>query len=154
VILIYNAPPLNISSGPHSYLGWIVLALVGFQIWGGILRGSKGGPTDKSLRGDHFDMSFKRLLFEVVHKLFGYGALVLSVAAILSGMWQANAPVWMWFVLPVWWSVLIVLFMACQRRGMAVDTYQAIWGPDPTFPGNVRKASRTGNRQSRHEAGE
>ena len=35
VILIYNAPPLNISSGPHSYLGWIVLALVGFQIWGG-----------------------------------------------------------------------------------------------------------------------
>ena len=154
VWLIYNAPPMAITSGPHAYLGWLILALVVVQVAGGVLRGSKGGPTEADLRGDHFDMSFKRLVFEVVHKGAGYAALILSVAAILSGMWQANAPVWMFIVLPIWWSVLIVLFVTCQRRGMAIDTYQAIWGPDPNLPGNQRKPIGVGVRQSRPEAGE
>ncbi|WP_420861589.1 cytochrome b561 domain-containing protein [Algirhabdus cladophorae] len=152
--LIRTAPPFTITAGPHVYFGWIILALTVVQVAGGILRGSKGGPTDLDLRGDHFDMTGRRVVFERVHKIAGYVALGLSAAAILSGMWQANAPIWMWIVLPLWWCVLGVCFAVLQRRGMAIDTYQAIWGPNPNLPGNQRKPIGFGVRQSRSEAGE
>jgi len=61
--------------------------------------------------------------------------------AVLAGLWQANAPMWMWLVLPVWWAVLATLFVLFQRRGMVIDTYVAIWGPDATHPGNARRRS-------------
>ncbi|WP_298913857.1 cytochrome b561 domain-containing protein [uncultured Roseobacter sp.] len=143
LILILIAPPFAALAGPHMWLGWTVLVLALVQILGGILRGTKGGPTepaaDGSLHGDHFDMTPRRLAFEYVHKLAGYTALILSVATILAGLRQANAPNWMWLCLSLWWLGLLVLSILFQRRGMAVDTYQAIWGPDPALPGNRRK---------------
>ncbi|MEL6479736.1 MAG: cytochrome B, partial [Pseudomonadota bacterium] len=72
-------------------------------------------------------------------KFAGYGLLALAIYGTLSGLWLANAPVWMWLSLAVWWSALIAAFVYLQRLGMAVDTYQAIWGPDPSLPGNQRK---------------
>jgi hypothetical protein len=42
-------------------------------------------------------------------------------------------------VLSLWWIALIGSGVALQRSGRCVDTYQAIWGPDPTLPGNRRK---------------
>ncbi|WP_299738928.1 cytochrome b561 domain-containing protein [uncultured Roseobacter sp.] len=141
--LILSAPPLTIKAGPHAFLGWAALALAVVQVCGGILRGTKGGPTapapDGSLHGDHYDMTPRRLAFEYVHKAAGYAALALSVAAVLTGLWQANAPNWMWLCLSIWWSGLLAASFILQNRGMAVDTYQAIWGPDPALPGNKRK---------------
>ncbi|PTX54937.1 hypothetical protein C8N43_3760 [Litoreibacter ponti] len=141
--LILTAPPLAAIPGPHWWLGWAVVILGIMQVVGGILRGTKGGPTepapDGSLNGDHFDMTPRRLMFEYVHKNLGYLAVILSAAAILSGLWQANGPNWMWLTLCIWWSGLIAAFVVLQRRGMAVDTYQAIWGPDPSLPGNRRR---------------
>jgi heme A synthase len=140
---ILNAPPLQASGGVHWYLGWATLALALVQITGGLLRGSKGGPTDLakdgSMRGDHFDMTKRRLVFEVVHKGAGYLALVMACLAISSGLWQANAPNWMAVVIALWWISLIVVSSLLQSRGLAFDTYQAIWGPDPDLPGNKRK---------------
>ncbi|MEM9582844.1 MAG: cytochrome b561 domain-containing protein [Pseudomonadota bacterium] len=140
---ILNAPTLTISAGPHWYLGWASLCIAAMQIIGGILRGSKGGPTDLdrdgTLRGDHFDMTPRRLAFEYAHKLGGYLALLFASCAILSGLWQANAPNWMWLAICLWWCLLIIAAVIFQRRGMAIDTYQAIWGPDPDLPGNKRK---------------
>ncbi|MGB3405902.1 MAG: cytochrome b561 domain-containing protein [Jannaschia sp.] len=124
----------------HRAFGWAVLWLGVMQAASGAFRGTKGGPTDKrNLRGDHYDMTPRRLAFEVLHKGSGYLALALSMAAVLSGMWQANAPIWMWIVLPVWWALMAVLFVLFQKRGMVVSTYEAIWGPDPTHPGNSRR---------------
>lgn len=124
----------------HSWLGWAVLSLLGMQVFSGILRGSKGGPTaladDGSWRGDHFDMTTRRVVFEVLHKTVGYGAILLSVLAIVSGLWLVNAPRWMWLSLAGWWCVLGWAFVALQSRGRCVDTYQAIWGADPNLPGN------------------
>lgn len=141
--LILNAGPITYRPGPHALLGWSALALALVQIMGGILRGTKGGPTDPApdgtLRGDHYDMTPRRLAFEYIHKSAGYLGLALAVAAILTGLWQANAPNWMWLVLVLWWLGLLVASVRLQRRGMAVDTYQAIWGPDPRLPGNQRK---------------
>lgn len=127
-------------TGLHAVLGWSVVALTLAQVLSGLLRGSKGGPTapgaDGSLYGDHYSMSRRRRAFEHFHKSVGYLALLLAVGAIVSGLWLANAPKWMWLVITTWWLSLLAIGAVLQRKGYAVDTYQAIWGPDPRHPGN------------------
>ncbi|MEM7445267.1 MAG: cytochrome b561 domain-containing protein [Pseudomonadota bacterium] len=123
----------------HAYVGWVIVGFAGLQFLAGWFRGTKGGPTEPDLRGDHFDMTPRRLVFEHFHKFAGYGLLALAAWGVVSGMWLANALVWMWLTLGAWWTVLVAAFIALQRRGKAVDTYQAIWGPDPGLPGNQRK---------------
>lgn len=124
----------------HRLLGYMVIALGLSQGLSGLLRGSKGGPTDPrpdgSWSGDHYDMSTHRLVFEKVHKSCGYLTLGLAVPAILTGLWAANAPNWMWVFLVGLWAGLLVAAAILQMSGRAVDTYQAIWGPDPVHPGN------------------
>lgn len=135
--LILTAPALTSSiGGPHRVLGWAIVALTAVQVLGGLLRGTKGGPTDTALRGDHYDMTPRRLMFETVHKTAGYLALIVAIAAILSGLWQSNAPLWMFVVLPVWWLVLAAVFWRLHKSDRWIDTYQAIWGPSPEHPGN------------------
>lgn len=127
----------------HSLLGYGVLLLMGIQVVFGILRGSKGGPTaparDGSLRGDHYDMTLWRVIFEWVHKVVGYVTLVLAAVVTSLGLWTANAPRWMWLAILFWYVAILLLAVILQRQGRAVDTYQAIWGPDPQHPGNQRK---------------
>lgn len=139
------------SSGYHALFGWAVVALACGQFLGGWFRGSKGGPTERhadgSLHGDHYDMTLRRLAFEYLHKIGGYLALALAAGAILSGMWRANAPLWMWLGLGFWWASLAVAFALLQRAGRAYDTYQAIWGPDPQHPGNARRPIGLGIRR-------
>lgn len=127
---------------PHRVLGWSLVALAVLQFTGAWLRGSKGGPAapapDGSIRGDHYDMTPRRLAFEYAHKFGGYIALGLACGAITTGLWQANAPRWMWLVIGGWWIACITLFFVLQRRGLAFDTYQAHWGTDAAHPGNRR----------------
>jgi uncharacterized membrane protein len=124
----------------HVLLGWAVVVLAGVQFTSALLRGSKGGPSEVAakgtLRGDHFDMTARRKIFEYVHKFGGVLAAILSVVTILTGLWQANAPHWMWLGILGWWGCLAVVVVYLERRMGAFDTYQAIWGPDPDLPGN------------------
>jgi len=124
----------------HNWMGYGVLAGLAAQVFLGLVRGSKGGPTaldaNGSPRGHHYDMTPWRRMFEALHKSIGYGLILLAAATILMGMWKANAPIWMWLALAIWWPMLVLVFGTLQRRGMAVDTYQAIWGDDPAHPGN------------------
>lgn len=126
----------------HPLLGWSVAALAAVQFGSAWARGSKGGPTspapDGSPRGDHYDMTARRVAFERIHKGVGYTAMLAATLAIPTGLWAANAPVWMWALLACWWALLAAAFAGLQRRGLALDTYQAIWGPDPRHPGNRR----------------
>ncbi|WP_299649323.1 cytochrome b561 domain-containing protein [uncultured Tateyamaria sp.] len=126
----------------HNWFGYGVLVLLTVQVLLGLFRGSKGGPTapapDGSLHGHHYDMTPWRLMFEALHKSIGYGLLLLGVITILLGLWKANGPNWMWLSLILWWAGLITAFVILQKRGMAIDTYQAIWGDDPAHPGNAR----------------
>ncbi len=132
--------PLQPGSPWHWFLGWLVVAACMLQFAGAWLRGSKGGPTDPrpdgSLAGDHYDMTPRRRLFERLHKSAGYLALGLSIVTTASGLWLVNAPRWMPVALGIWWLLLIALWSILQTRGKAIDTYQAIWGPDPRHPGN------------------
>lgn len=124
----------------HRVLGYWVVALVLTQVLLGYLRGSKGGPADPqpdgSLAGDHYHMTKRRRIFEALHKSLGYLTLLLAAITILLGLWYINSPRWMWLLIVSWWCVLLGLSVWLQRRGMALDTYQAIWGPDPVHPGN------------------
>lgn len=133
------------SGSLHGTLGYAILVLCLIQVSLGIFRGTKGGPTaparDGSFRGDHYDMTPWRRMFEAVHKSVGYMTLGLGIATVVLGLWLANGPRWMWLVLIVWWVGLAVVFVALQRRGWAADTYEAIWGTDPSHPGN-RMGSR------------
>ena len=147
LVLVWVAAPSPSATARawlHAALGWAVVGLGAAQMLSGLFRGSKGGPTDRRgrIRGDHYDMTRHRLIFERVHKTIGYGALLLSLAAVLSGLWQANAPKWFWLVLAFWWGGLLSLFVLLERRGMVVDTYVALWGPDPSHPGNRMRRPR------------
>jgi hypothetical protein len=123
----------------HVYLGWCVIVLGLMQVIGGLLRGSKGGPTDAQMRGDHYDMTPRRLKFEALHKTCGWTAVLAAIATVCLGLVAADAPRWMALVLSVWWLALAVFSIKMQRAGRCVDTYQAIWGPDPVHPGNQRQ---------------
>lgn len=141
IILIVRANP-TASTTPslwlHQLMGWTITGFGAAQITSGWLRGSKGGPTDPAgLRGDHYDMTRRRIIFERFHKIMGYSVLTVAALTILSGMWQANAPGWMWIVVLGWWAALITVACVLQKKGMAMGSYQAIWGPDQRHPGNL-----------------
>ena len=134
----------NRSHAVHRLVGWVVIGLASLQILGAHLRGSKGGPTaprlatDGSLidlHGDHFDMTPRRILFERLHKALGYLLLLLASTALLLGLNAADAPRWMVLGLAAWWVALVTVAYVLQVRWRCIDTYQAIWGPDPTLPG-------------------
>jgi hypothetical protein len=114
----------------HRWAGWATLALAVHQFLSGWLRGTKGGPTDPrgQMRGDHYDMTRRRVVFEALHKTSGYLAMCLAMVAIVSGLWQANAPRWMWIVVMGWWVLLVCVVWTCARR-RRIPTYEAIWGP-------------------------
>ncbi len=140
--LAFVLPIDTVDLSLHRILGYVVLIGLVIQTGLGLLRGSKGGPTalapDGSPRGHHYDMTPWRRRFEVLHKSLGYALLFTAIAAILAGLWDANGPRWMWITLTFWWTALTALFIIFQNRGMAVDTYQAIWGDDPRHPGNAQ----------------
>jgi hypothetical protein len=116
----------------HYIFGYALLILGILQIIGAQLRGTKGGPSDVakglSLRGDHFDMTRHRRIFEWLHKRMGYAALLLTLLTTAWGLALADAPRWMALVIGIWWLLLIGVFMRLQKQGRSIDTYTAIWG--------------------------
>lgn len=136
----------------HHWLGWAVVGAAVLQMLGGWVRGSKGGPTEPTLRGDHYDMTAHRRTFEHLHKAVGWLAIAVAVLTVVLGLVAADAPRWMAGVLTVWWLLLGVLAWRWQRQGRCIDTYQAIWGPDARHPGNQRAPSGWGARRPLNES--
>jgi hypothetical protein len=132
VLLVWPARGWNWNWGWHQALGYALLALGACQVLGAQLRGTKGGPSDVAkglpLRGDHFDMTRHRRIFEWWHKRMGYASLVLTVMATALGLVLADAPRWMALAIAMWWALLVFVFIWLQRQGRAIDTYTAIWG--------------------------
>lgn len=131
----------------HAWLGWSLCVIGWGQVLSGWLRGSKGGPTDKRLRGDHYDMTRRRVVFERLHKTLGWLAILLALIATALGLALVDAPRWMALVLGIWWAVLGIAFVDLHKRGRCLDTYQAIWGPGEQHPGNHRPLTGWGVRR-------
>ena len=78
----------------HGCCGLAVMTLGWLQVVSGLLRGTKGGPTDPEAdpldpatwRGDHYDMTRRRHAFEAWHKPVGWIAVFLAGATILLGL--------------------------------------------------------------------
>ena len=137
VVLIWNsAGGATLLARWHGYLGWVVTVLGALQAAAGFARGSKGGPLEPTIRGDHYDMTPYRSAFEKTHKSLGYAALLLALVTVFLGLVVADAPRWMLLAISLWWLLLTVFFVVLQRQGRSIDTYQAIWGPDAVHPGN------------------
>jgi hypothetical protein len=128
----------------HNYLGWSVISLGVLQVLGGWFRGSKGGPTEPQMRGDHYDMTQHRMWFEWIHKTAGWIAIGIAVLTVALGLWIADAPKWMLLVIAAWWTMLFAYGMRLERAGRCIDTYQAIWGADSNHPGNQQKSNGWG----------
>ena len=152
-LALANAGGTTPAASAHHWFGWIVAALGWAQIAAALARGVKGGPTYVTMRGDHYDMTPRRIAFEYVHKSLGWIALLLAIPATGLGLWIADAPRWMPLTLALWWALLIAGFVVLQRQGRCFDTYQAIWGPDPVHPGNRRKPIGSGVRRVEADRG-
>ena len=145
LVLVWSYPgQSSVAVWLHALLGWTVLVAGWLQMLGGIARGSKGGPTDAQMRGDHYDMTAWRRAFEHIHKRLGWAAIVVAAPTTVIGLAITDAPRWMLVVLVLWWLGLALLAFALQRRGLCIDTYQAIWGTDPSMPGLQQPATGWG----------
>jgi hypothetical protein len=136
-------------ASPHAFLGIMVLSLTVIQVVGAIMRGTHGGPIDPFTRrrkpesewpGDHFSMTRKRIVFEYTHKILGYLLIPLVILALFSGLYDADAPRWMWLTSAILILISVAAFVRLQLLGRCIDTYQAIWGTDPALPGNKRNS--------------
>ncbi|WP_198929052.1 MULTISPECIES: cytochrome b561 domain-containing protein [Rhizobium] len=123
----------------HHLCGWFVIVMGIIQLISGLLRGSKGGPTSANMRGDHYDMTPRRVLFEYVHKILGWIAMAVAAFVTGAGLVLVDAPRWMMIVIALWWIAYLLVFAWLQAKGRCLDTYQAIWGASLEHPGNQLK---------------
>ena len=136
----------------HVQAGLLVLSLAALQIASTWFRGDKGGPTGthadparpQTWRGDHYDMTLRRRVFEVWHKKAGWLSILLALPTVALGL-----RLYGWPLTLVWTAAGLALLQAglatwLLRTSRGINTYQSLWGPDPRHPGNRPHARRAG----------
>ena len=121
----------------HGWLGLAVLSLGWGQVLAGWLRGTKGGPTEDGAdpsdlatwRGDHYDMTRRRRMFEIWHKPAGWLTLAAAAVTILLGLDLVGAPSWLLVLVGGVQGVVVASLLDGAARGRWVDTHVALWGP-------------------------
>ncbi len=139
----------------HGRCGLAVMTIGWLQVASALLRGSKGGATDRradpsapaTWRGDHYDMSRRRLAFEIWHKNAGWIVIVLAGVTILLGIDLIGAPEWLLVLVAMFQAAVVMALVDGRLRSRWVDTYAALWGPDPIHPGNRRITARVSRRR-------
>ena len=148
VAAMWNNEELRRLNSVHSVCGWLLFALGWLQVISSRARGTHGGPVNPFTRkarppaewpGDHFSMTRRRIVFEHTHKALGWVLQFASLIAIITGLYKADAPRWMWISIVAWWVLVAIACGILQAQGRCIDTYQAIWGLDPALPGNRRR---------------
>ena len=81
LLALENASGAAGAAAIHRVCGWTAVSIGWIQVAVALLRGTKGGPTEPTLRGDHYDMTPRRIAFERVHKSLGWIAVPFAVAA-------------------------------------------------------------------------
>ncbi len=136
----------------HGRLGIAVMVVAWVQVISGFARGSRGGPpANGSLasnpaewRGDHYDMTRRRVLFEAWHKPAGWVVLIVAALVVLLGLDLIAAPDWLVATVGGVQAAALIAVIDGRLRKRWVSTYQALWGPDPIHPGNRRETDDEG----------
>lgn len=128
----------------HVRAGLAVLGLALLQVVSTWFRGSKGGPTGNGAdpatpgtwRGDHYDMTRRRRLFERWHKTAGWLSIGLAAVAVGLGLQLYGWPGRLCGIAAALLLLQVCGFALLARTSRRIGTYQAIWGPDSRHPGN------------------
>lgn len=84
----------------HTLTGLAAMAIGLLQVVSTWFRGIKGGPTQSGAnpmdpatwRGDHYDMTRRRRIFEAWHRMMGFVAIALAFTAAALGLHWLDAP--------------------------------------------------------------
>lgn len=113
----------------HAQLGLTLVGLGWLQAISSWVRGSKGGPTEELLRGDHYDMTLQRLVFEYWHKTMGWLCLLAALITMGTGLNLVGAQPLVYFGVPLAIGLIFaIVFISLTKQKRWVDTYTAIWG--------------------------
>ncbi len=130
----------------HAYFGIMTVLLGLGQIISSQMRGNRGGkyregadPHDPSTwRGDQYDRTPKRRLFEAYHKTTGYFTMLFALGAVGSGLMQ--------YPMPLLTGAVLILFLAglaawvvYEFKGRAYDGYRAAHGYGLEHPYNKER---------------
>jgi hypothetical protein len=133
---------LNTAQLLHLVIGWATLLLCCFIIFTAWFRGTKGGPGEKNIRGDHYDLTPRRLLFESIHKKSSYLFFLLCIFCIGGGLLLIGAKGWMLVVLAFLFLCSVLWIMRLELKGRRIPSYPATWGLRPEHPGNRRRYTK------------
>jgi hypothetical protein len=131
------------SGSLHAIFGITTVILGCLQIAGGWLRGTHGGrnyytadPNEPATwRGDHYDMTRRRRIFEAYHKTAGYFVYFFAAGAVATGLIQYPIPGLGEFII----AVVLAAFVASivlEYKGYRYDGYRAAHGYNPEHPFN------------------
>lgn len=120
----------------HAKLGLLLVVLAWAQAVSSWLRGTKGGPSDVNLKGDHFDMTLRRKVFEHWHKSLGWLCLLTSQWVLGLGLQLVGVAFWVCITVPTLnVAFFCLVFWRLSKQKRWITTYEAIWGvPAPHGP--------------------
>lgn len=131
------------SGSVHSMFGSMTVLMACLQVGSALLRGTHGGkyynnakPDDPSTwRGDHYDYTLRRRMFEAYHKSSGYFTSFFALGAVGSGLMQYPFPVLraFAFVVPI---LFLLAWIILEFMGRRHDGYRAVFGFGLEHPHN------------------
>lgn len=125
----------GVSGSVHSMFGIMTIVMGCLQVISALVRGTHGGkfyytadPDDPATwRGDHYNHTPRRRLFEAYHKTSGYFTSVFAMGAVGSGLMQYPMPAlaWLMVIIPV---AFLAAWVRLEFLGRRYDGYKAVHG--------------------------
>ncbi len=131
------------SGSVHSMFGMLTVAMGCLQVVSAWMRGTHGGKyynnadlnDPASWRGDQYDHTPRRRMFEAYHKTSGYFTSFFAVGAVGSGLMQYSMPVLtgLMFIIPL---AFLATWILLEFLGRWHDGYRAVHGYGMEHPRN------------------
>ena len=130
----------------HAWFGILTIVMGVGQIISSQLRGTRGGKyrvgadpnNPDTWRGDQYDHTPKRRLFEAYHKTAGYFTVVVAVGAVGSGLMRYHMP-WLTVAFGLVFLIGLVAWIVYDYKGKAYDGYRVAHGYGLEHPYNKER---------------